>query len=154
MEKTYLEDFSIGETLTTPGRTITETDIVHYAMLTGDWHPVHTDATYAEQTQFGERIAHGMLTLIIGSTLVHRMGPYVYVPKGFIAFYGIEKARFLHPVKIGDTLHAVIRVDDLIPKDERRGTIQYHEEIRNQDDTVVLTWISRMLVERRPVEQR
>jgi hypothetical protein len=55
----FLDDFTPGQSFQTPARTITETDIVNYAALTGDWNPVHTDAVFARDSAFGERIAHG-----------------------------------------------------------------------------------------------
>ena len=63
MEKLYFEDYTLGERFVSPARTITEADIINFASLTGDWHPLHTDVEYAKSTPFGERIAHGMLTL-------------------------------------------------------------------------------------------
>jgi acyl dehydratase len=150
VERVYLEDYEVGEVMVSPGRTITETDVVTYASLTGDWHPLHTNAVYAETTPFGERIAHGMMTLAIGSQLVERIGLYRYTPRGFIAFYGIDGVRFLRPVRLGDTLHSVNRVADLIPKDETRGVLHYKGEVVNQHDEVVMVWESRFLVARRP----
>ena len=150
MEKEYFEDYTVGETLVSPARTVTESDINAFAMLTGDWHPLHTDVTYAEGSVFGERIAHGMLTLILGSTLVLRLGPHVYLPKSFIAFYGIDRVRFTAPVKIGDTIHAVNRVKDLALKDEERGILHYDGTVLNQRDETVLVWEVRMLVGCRP----
>jgi 3-hydroxybutyryl-CoA dehydratase len=150
-DKEFLEDYEVGETLVSPARTITESDVLTYAGLTGDWHPLHTDVTYAAQSVFGQRIAHGVLTFAIGSTLVLRLGPYVYIPKSFIAFYGIDNVRFTRPVMFGDTIHSRNRVEQLIVKDETRGILQYHGEVLNQRDEVVLVWTSRMLVGRRPV---
>jgi acyl dehydratase len=152
LEKVYLEDYSVGETFLSPARTITEADVVGFAGMTGDWHPLHTDAVFAGQSLFGERIVHGMLTLIIGSTLVLRLGPHVYIPRRFIAFYGIERVRFTAPVKLGDTIRSVNRVRSLTPKDETRGILEYEGEVHNQRGETVLVWTSKMLVERRPPE--
>jgi len=153
-DKHYLEDYAVGETLISPARTITESDVVTFAGLTGDWHPLHTDATYAAQSAFGQRIVHGMLTFAVGSTLVLRLGPYVYIPKSFIAFYGIDNVRFTRPVMLGDTIRSINRVEQLIIKDDGRGILQYSGEIRNQRDETVLVWSSRMLVGRRPSSPR
>ena len=150
VERVYLEDYEVGEVLVSPARTVTETDVVTYASLTGDWHPLHTDAPAAEAGQFGERIAHGLLTLAIGSTLILRHGPHQYLPRTFIAFSGIDRIRFLLPVRIGDTLHSANRVVDLIAKDDARGILHYHGEVINQHDEIVLVWDARMLVGRRP----
>jgi 3-hydroxybutyryl-CoA dehydratase len=149
-ERSYLEDYELGEVFVSPARTITETDVVMFASLTGDWHPLHTDATYARTTVFGERIAHGMLTMSIGMVLVLRLGQNVYLPKHFIALSGIDGLRFTAPVRLGDTIHSVNRVAALDVKDATRGVLQYESEILNQDNKTVVRWTSRMLVARRP----
>ncbi len=149
-EREYLEDYEIGEVFVSPARTITEADVVAFASLTGDWHPLHTDAVYASQSVFGERIAHGMLTMSIGMVLVLRLGENRYLPKHFIAMSGIDGLRFTAPVRLGDTIHSVNRVAALDVKDERRGILKYESEIRNQDGRAVVVWTSRMLVGRRP----
>jgi acyl dehydratase len=150
MEKQYLEDYTLGETFVSPARTLTETDLIQFAGLTGDWHPLHTDAAYAASTPFGGRIVHGLLTFVIGSALVLRLGPHLYLPKSFIAFYGIDKIRFTAPVRIGDTIHSVNRVQELETRDAERGILQYQSEIRKQDGQTAVVWVSRMLVGRRP----
>jgi 3-hydroxybutyryl-CoA dehydratase len=149
-ERHYLEDYELGEVFVSPARTITETDVVLFASLTGDWHPLHTDVTYARTTAFGERIAHGMLTMSIGMVLILRLGQNLYLPKHFIAMSGIDRLRFTAPVKLGDTIHSVNRVAALDVKDAARGVLQYESEIVNQDEKTVVRWSSRMLVARRP----
>ncbi len=148
-DREFLEDYTVGEVLVSPARTMTETDVLTFAGLTGDWHPLHTDAVFAAKSMFGQRIVHGMLTLAVGSTLILRLGPYVYIPKSFIAFYGVENVRFVRPVFLGDTIHSVNRVEALVEKDGQRGILQYRGEILNQHGETVLVWTSRMLVGRR-----
>ena len=149
-ERRYLEDYELGEIFVSPARTITETDVVQFAGLTGDWHPLHTDAMYAKSTAFGERIAHGMLTMSVGMVLILRLGQNIYLPSSFIAMSGIDGLRFTAPVKLGDTIHSVNRVAALDVKDATRGILQYDSEILNQDERTVVRWTSRMLVGRRP----
>jgi len=149
-KRVYLEDYSTGEKLVSPARTVTESDIHTYAGLTGDWHPIHTDAEYAKTTPFGERIAHGMLTLCIGSTLLFRLGENVPLPEKFIAFYGMDQVRFLNPVKIGDTIRCIQEIIDFELKDEKRGVIVSKNYIRNQRDEDVCTYVTRALVGRKP----
>ena len=150
MEKLYFEDYEIGETFITPARTITETDIVMFAALTGDWHPLHTDVVYASKTSFKERIAHGMLGLVIGSALATRLGPYAVLPKSFIAFYGMDSVRFTAPIMIGDTIHCEVKVTDLIVKDDARGVIVHENAIKNQRGEVVIVFVAKVLVGRKP----
>jgi 3-hydroxybutyryl-CoA dehydratase len=150
MEKLFLEDYEVGEVFVTPARTLTETDIVNFAGLTGDWHPMHTDATYAAEGVFGERIAHGFLTLVLGSALIFRLGPYVGLPKSFIAFYGLDDVRFTAPVKIGDTLHLEYEIVAIEDKDETKGLLTATGAIKNQRDELCGTYRWRLLCGKRP----
>ncbi len=150
MEKLFFEDYAVGEAFKSPARTMTETDIVLFASLTGDWHPIHTNVEYAKKAFFGERIAHGMLTLCVGSALIFRLGPFVALPKSFIAFYGMDSVRFTGPVKIGDTIHCIVQVEKLEAKDDRTGVIVSKNFIRNQRDEDVVVYTTRALVGRKP----
>jgi len=153
LEKLYFDDYTIGEKFVSPARTITEADIVTFASLTGDWHPLHTDAEYAKSTPFGERIAHGMLTLAIGAALMFRLGEHVHLPKSFIAFYGMDSVRFYNPVKIGDTIHCEVEITALDVKDETRGVIAAFYKIQNQRNEDVVVFTARALAGRKPQEQ-
>ena len=148
MEKESFEDYKVGEKFISPGRTITETDIVMFAAFTGDWHPLHTNVEYAAKTAFGERIAHGMLTLCVGSALIFRLGAYVALPKSFIAFYGMDKVRFTGAVKIGDTIRCETEVVELQEKDDKRGVIVSQNSIKNQRGEDIVVYSTRALVGR------
>ncbi len=150
MEKSYLEDYYVGERFVTPARTITETDVVLFSAFTGDWHPIHTDKEYAKASPFGERIAHGMLVLTVGSALCHRLGNYVFTPKSFIAFYGMEHVRFTKPVKIGDTLHLETEIIEIAFKDNQRGTYTAKNSIKNQHGEDCCVFTTKVLCGRRP----
>jgi len=118
----YLDDYSVGERMVSPARTVTETDVVNFAGITGDWHPLHTDVVYAATGPFKERIAHGMLTLSVGMALPFRLGPYSsYLPESFLAFYGMDSVRFTAPTRIGDTIHCEVEVLDIMEKDKETG---------------------------------
>ncbi|HMV77628.1 MAG TPA: MaoC/PaaZ C-terminal domain-containing protein [Leptospiraceae bacterium] len=142
--KHTLDDYKIGEKFVTPGRTITESDIVSFAGLSGDFHPLHTDSVYAEKTQFGERIAHGMLVLSIGTALPYRLGPNYFLPESFIAFYGMENVRFTAPVKIGDTIRFEGEVTGIDMKDERRGVLTWTGRILNQEDRLCCSLVMKL----------
>lgn len=121
----YFEDFKVGDKFTTRGRTITEADIVNFAGFSGDWFPLHVDADYAAKTIFGERIAHGMLVLSVASGL---MPLYEWA---LIAFYGMDRMRFLAPTKIGDTIHVEIEITDCQQK-EMGGVLAFKQLAVNQ----------------------
>ena len=152
MERTYLEDYTVGEKMVTPGRTITEADLVMFSAFTGDWHPLHTNVEYAGKTAFGERIAHGMLVLAVGSALVFRLGQYVYTPKSFIAFYGMDSIRFTGPVKIGDTIHLEVEFVELKNKDDKRGIVTCRNTIKNQRGEDCCVFVAKFLCGRRPAQ--
>jgi 3-hydroxybutyryl-CoA dehydratase len=154
MGRDYFEDYVVGETMVSPSRTITEADIVNFAMITGDWHPIHVDSEYAKKSVFGERIAHGMLTLSLGGSLCMWMGPNTFVPKSFIAFLGMETIRITVPTKIGDTLHWEGTVTVMEPKSKGRGIITYACEVKNQRDDVCASYIQNVLVGLSPVVDR
>ena len=147
----YMEDYEVGETFVSPARTITEADIVNFAMITGDWHPIHVNAEYAKSSPFGERIAHGMLTLTLGASLCMWMGPNTYAPKSFIAFVGMNGIRISVPTKIGDTIRWEGTIAALEPKSKGRGIITYNCAIKNQRDETCLIYVHSILVGCRPV---
>jgi len=102
----YFEDYAVGVALTTRGRTITETDIVTFAGLTGDYNPMHTDAEYMKTHLMGQRIAHGMLSLSYAVGQAYQLG---FMEGKILAFRGLAM-KFSLPVFIGDTLHVVLTV--------------------------------------------
>lgn len=102
----YFQEFEIGQEIESPGRTITEGDIVNFAALTGDWTQLHTDIEYAQANMFGERIAHGLLGLSVGVAQLVSLG---FVEGTVIAFMGLEW-KFKAPIKIGDTIHSIVRI--------------------------------------------
>jgi len=97
----YFEELAVGDTITTPARTITEADVVNFAALSGDWNQLHTDAEYASKTPFGARIAHGLLGLAVASGLGARLG---FIEGTAEAFLKLEW-RFRKPIYLGDTIH-------------------------------------------------
>ena len=91
-----------------------------------------------------------MLTLCLGSALIFRLGQYVALPKSFIAFYGMDKVRFVGPVKIGDTIQTSMEILALEEKDGERGIIVCKNTIFNQKNENVVVYTTRALVGRRP----
>ena len=152
MAKDFFEDCRVGDEVVTGGRTITETDVVLFAAFTGDWFPVHTDAEFAKQTRFGERIAHGMLVLTVGSALLLRLAEFALLPKSTIALYGVEKVRFVAPTKIGDTIHTEGEVVKMTELDATRGFVSMRGLVKNQRNELMASFTLRALVGRRPPE--
>jgi acyl dehydratase len=142
----YFEDIAVGEEYESPGRTVTETDIVLFAGLSGDYNILHTDAEFMKQSIFGERIAHGLLGLAIQAGLFTRATP-AYAT---LAFVGL-RWRFKGPIKIGDTIRVLAKV---VAKKETakpdRGLITLERQVLNQRGEVVQEGETDMMVERRP----
>jgi len=130
----YFEEFSTGQTLRTRGRTITESDLVQFAALTGDYNPIHTDAEYARNAFMGQRVAHGMLTLSYGIGQAYQLG---ILERTILSFRGLE-IKFTQPVYIGDTIHVELTV--VSKKAARRiggGIVNLDMRIRKQDGAIV-----------------
>jgi len=149
-EKSYLEDFKVGEKAISPGRTVTEADIVMFAGISGDWNELHTNAEYMKNSPFGQRIAHGMLTLSIASGLAlqTKRRPPVEV----LAFLGMDNVRFTSPVFIGDTIRVESEVIEARPSKSRpnAGILKFKNTVRNQRDETVVTWETALMVSRGP----
>jgi len=153
LEKEYFEDCCVGDRLVTPGRTITETDIVMFAALSSDWNARHTDKEFAKTTIFGERIAHGMLTLVLGTGLLFRLNENQLIPNSFIAISGLDKIRFVAPVKIGDTLHLEGEIADMTTIKDQRGTIIIKIKIKNQNKRSVIIGRVKLMAGCRPIKK-
>lgn len=113
----------------TRGRTITEADIVAFSGLTGDHHPQHTDAVWAEAGPFGGIVAHGMLVL------AYALGLVPLDPERIVALRRFEDVVFKRPVLIGDTIHVEVK---LVRPNEGRGLEGYEWRILNQRDELVI----------------
>ena len=134
MNAKYFEQFTIGETLTTPARTLTESDIVTFAGLSGDYNPLHTDAVYAAAAQYGRRIAHGLLVQAIASGLATRTGVLDGTAVGLREIH----CKLSAPAYIGDTLHVSMEV--IATKAMRRlgvGNVTVRFRVINQDDVTL-----------------
>ena len=142
----YFEDFQVGAVFETRGRTITETDIVNFAGLSGDFIELHTNEEYARQGPFGRRIAHGALVFSVSTGLMTQMN---LVNDTVLAFYGIDKLRFTNPVFAGDTVRVTKRVTELRAKDEDRGVVTFETQVLNQSGEPVMVYVDKLLVKRK-----
>ena len=100
------DEFNIGDCYESQGRTITEADVVSFAGLSGDFNPLHTDATFAAATPFGERIAHGMLVMSIATGMANWTGIF----EGTTIALMEQLIRYRGAVKFGDTVHLQLEV--------------------------------------------
>lgn len=129
----YFEEFEVGETILTAGRTVTEADIVHFAGLSGDYNAIHTDAQVAAAGPFGQRIAHGLLVLSIATGLAVQSG---LIEGTVIAFRELDW-KFSQPVLIGDTVRARLEIVEKKPLPRLGGgNITMKVSVLNQKDEV------------------
>jgi acyl dehydratase len=138
------ESFQVGDRYETESITVTETHVVNWAGLTGDWVPLHVDAHYAASTPFGERIAHGPLTLALALGLATRLGIF---GDSVIAWLGLDEVRLPLPVKFGDTIHAAVTVRSArLTSTAGRGVVVLGYEVLNQRGEIVMTFASTFLL--------
>ncbi len=143
----YFEEFEVGEEIVSPGRTITETDIVTFAGLSGDYNPLHTDAEFAKGTMFGQRVAHGLLGLAIASGLGMRLG---FIEGTAEAFRELTW-KFSLPIFIGDTVHFRCRIGGKKPMPRLDGgLVTFNAALINQEGKTVQRgqWV--VLVKNKP----
>jgi acyl dehydratase len=127
----YFDELESGQGFRSRGRTVTEADIVAFSALTGDWHPQHADAVWAAASDFGERIAHGMLVLSFALGLVE------LDPDRVVALRRVRNATFKAPVAIGDTIRVEGRVAGTRAIDGERGLVETGLRVVNQHGRVV-----------------
>jgi len=130
----YFEEFEIGQEFLTAGRTITESDIVNFAGLSGDYNQIHTDAAYASQEPFGQRVAHGLLVQSIATGLAVQSG----MIEGTVLSFREQSAKFSRPVFIGDTIHVKLEITAKQSLERLGGgNINMKYRIINQDGKMV-----------------
>jgi acyl dehydratase len=133
----YFDEFQLGERFESPRRTITQTDIINFACLSGDFNAPHVDFEFCKKQPYGEPLAHGPLVFAIATGLQCQSG----INDGtIVAFLGMDAWRIHGPVKHGDTIHMVVT-----PREKRmtskggKGIVTFDREIINQRGEVVQT---------------
>src|SRR5512145_1107757 len=133
----YWDEFKVGEVLVTARRTVDGGDVARFAGLTGDFNPLHIDAEFARSTPFGERVAHGILTLAVSNGQQNLSG---WFEGTALALLGLDRLRFTLPVKFGDTIHTEMTVKQARESSKAdRGVITFDVVVKNQRDEVVCT---------------
>jgi len=144
-------DLHVGMAFRSPGRTITDADLVAFAGLTGDFSELHTSDVYARASQFGRRVAHGMLGLAYAHGLMWaRTGE---LRETAIAFLGIDDWKFTGPIFVGDTIFVDYRLAEL--RDSKSKPTQaiaiFDVEVVTHDDRVVQRGRKALLVSKVPL---
>lgn len=122
----YLEQLELGAIWTSPSRTVTETDVVFFAGMTGDYDPLHTDHEFAAKSHYGKPIAHGLLGLSLMAGLSST------TPRlRNLALTKVESWDFHRPIYVGDTIYVVSVVDRITPRGRRSGEVVWHRKLMN-----------------------
>lgn len=147
--KHYYDDFTVGDEFTSPARTITESDVVMFAGLSGDYNPIHTDLEHAKQSPYGERVAHGMLVMAVVTGLKARIG----IMNGTImGLLGVEW-RFKGAVRFGDTVHCVVRIGEMRETSKPdRGIVIQELRVLNQRGELIQEGTMTTMLRRRTTD--
>ncbi|MBI3734805.1 MAG: MaoC family dehydratase N-terminal domain-containing protein [Chloroflexi bacterium] len=144
----FFEDIAEGFSITSPGRTITETDVVLFAGVSGDYNPLHTDEEYAKQTMFKGRIAHGLLGLSVASGLAMQLGFML----GTVEAFRELTWQFRKPIVAGDTVHIEARAASKKPiRGYVGGLVTFDISLLNQKGEAAQKGAWVVLVKGKPV---
>lgn len=146
-EPHYFEDFEVGQTFESVGRTVTESDFVMHSMFTGDWTELHTNRHYAEDGQFEGRVAHGPMTFSLATGFVYRTG---IVERTVYAFLGMNYMDIPNPVYVDETISLEMEVTEKreISSHDDVGLVIIDTTMTTQDDTVVFEGDMKFLIQR------
>ena len=144
----YLDDYKMGQKFVSPTRVVTETDIVNYGCLGGDFYPLHFDEDYAKGEGFRTRIFHGLGTLCLGGGFAYYALP---LDCRIIGHLGGEY-RLTAPVYPQDAIYAEFEVVEARPSKTKpdRGILGFKTIFKNQQDQVVCEWTFRFMYHRKP----
>jgi 3-hydroxybutyryl-CoA dehydratase len=147
----YFEEFEVGQKIVTAGRTVTESDIVTFAGLSGDYNQIHTDVEYSKATTYGQRVAHGLLGISIASGLAMRTG---ILENTVIFFREINNWKFVKSIFIGDTVHVEMEVIETkaLPR-IGGGSVVITLDVKNQSGETTMKGNWTVLVISRPKEE-
>lgn len=139
------EEFEIGATYKSQARTITEADVVTFAGLSGDFNPLHTDAEFARTTPFGERIVHGMLTVVISTGMSNWTGLFAGTTIALVE----QNIQYKGAVKFGDTVRLQLEVAEKKETSKPdRGIVKFAARILNQRNELVVDMQWTLLMKR------
>ncbi|MDB5917891.1 MAG: hypothetical protein JWR40_2125 [Massilia sp.] len=144
----FYEDFEVGKSYQSPGRTICEADVVNFAGFSGDWFPLHTDEEYAKSGPFQGRIAHGLLGLTLTEGLKFRIPEFMGAAYVASLYWNYK---FTNPIRLGDTVSLQVLIQS--KRDTRhpeRGVIVEYVSMRNQRGEVVGEGEHGLLLSKRP----
>ncbi len=129
------DQFNLGDTFVSQGRTVTEADVVSFAGLSGDFNPLHTDEEFAKTTPFGARIAHGMLSAAMATGMANWTGVF----EGTTLALMEQVIQYKGAVKFGDTIHLELKVAEKKETSKPdRGVVVFETHVCNQEGKAVI----------------
>ena len=143
----YLDEFEVGKVYVSNARTVTETDVVNFAGVSGDFNPLHMDEEFGKQNMFGKRVAHGALGFIMNTGFENQMGLYMGTCIAFMEF----TCKYLAPLCIGDTVHTEVTPTELIPssKNPKKGILKQTARLVNQEGKVIMESQETLMMKRK-----
>lgn len=143
----YFEDFEVGQVFESTARTVTETDLTMFSMLSGDWNPIHADAEFAAQSRYGQRVVHGTLGIAMATGMMHQLGIF---ERTVVAMMSLGNWRFVAPMLVGQTLHLRLGILEKEAGTSRRvGRINRSLQLLDQHGALVQDGVSDVLVLKR-----
>ncbi|NDZ18797.1 dehydratase [Variovorax sp. WS11] len=147
----YFEDVEVGARLAVPGRAVTETDLLDFARLSGDHHPIHIDEAYARDTPYKHRIAHGPFGIALAIGAFSKLQQF---QKAAIAMTDVREWTFRAPVFVGDVLSLEMTILSKRRTRVAAGVVDRHLRLRKQDGTIAQEGLSGLLLACRTVESQ
>jgi len=142
----HFEEMNVGDEYISPGRTLTETDIVMFTGISGDYNPLHTDEEFAKGSIYGKRIVHGALGFSIATGLISRIGIFEGTSMGFLS----TEWKFVAPVFVGDTVHIIMTITGKWETSKKdRGIIERTVKMYNQNGLLVQEGVMKVMVKRK-----
>lgn len=139
------ETLEVGQKFSSGGRTLTETDLVMFCMMMGDWHAIHADETYAKQTRVGQRMFVGTFGI---SLAIAQSADLLQLKNRIVAALGLKDWTFKAPLFIGDTVHTELEIAGTRrTSDGKRGVITRTIRLVKHDGTVAQEGQADLLVE-------
>ena len=144
MRSYFFEDFQADQSFESTGRTITETDLTLFSMLSGDWNPIHADAEFAKATRYGQRVVHGSLGIAIATGMLHELGIF---ERSAVAMLGLREWLFREPIFVGDTIRLQLTITETeLGQSGRTGRVGRRFRLINQKDVIAQEGTSDVLV--------
>ncbi|HUC49214.1 MAG TPA: MaoC/PaaZ C-terminal domain-containing protein [Xanthobacteraceae bacterium] len=138
----------VGSEFVGTGRTLTESDLSIACMISGDWHPIHSDENYAKQRGLPGRLFQGSFGILIATGMATALPHF---SDEIVGATGIREWVYRAPIFVGDTVHVrSVILNKRITSDGKRAVIERTLSLVNQKDAVVQQGIAGTMVRLKP----